>query len=44
MQLGYQKTLNVSYADKFLDEIQKRFRDQYKNDLTTGMRKRQFSI
>ncbi|CAF4293958.1 unnamed protein product, partial [Rotaria magnacalcarata] len=32
--LGYQKTLNISYADKFLNEIQKRFRDQYKDDLT----------
>ncbi|CAF4357436.1 unnamed protein product, partial [Adineta steineri] len=31
--LGYHKTLNISYADKFLDEIQKRFRDQYKEDL-----------
>jgi hypothetical protein len=24
------------YADKFLDEIQKRFRDQYKEDFTIG--------
>jgi type I site-specific restriction-modification system R (restriction) subunit len=34
--LGYQKTLNISYADKFLNEIQKRFRDQYKKDLMKG--------
>ncbi len=30
--------MNISYADKFLDEIQKRFRDQYKDDLTIGMK------
>ncbi|CAF1199613.1 unnamed protein product [Adineta steineri] len=40
--LGYQKTLNISYADKFLDEIQKRFRDQYKEDLTRGGFSRSF--
>ncbi|CAF1398767.1 unnamed protein product [Adineta steineri] len=40
--LGYQKTLNISYADKFLDEIQKRFRDQYKGDLTIGGFSRSF--
>lgn len=32
-QLGFRKSLNISYADKFLDEIQKRFRDEYKTDL-----------
>ena len=35
-QLGYQKSLNISYADKFLNEIQKRFRDQYKDDLKSS--------
>ncbi|CAM2706582.1 unnamed protein product [Rotaria socialis] len=40
--LGYQKTLNISYADKFLNEIQKRFRDQYKGDLTIGGFNRSF--
>ncbi|CAF2029243.1 unnamed protein product [Rotaria magnacalcarata] len=40
--LGYQKTLNISYADKFLNEIQKRFRDQYKDDLTIGGFNRSF--
>ncbi|CAF0792066.1 unnamed protein product [Adineta steineri] len=40
--LGYHKTLNISYADKFLDEIQKRFRNQYKEDLTRGGFSRSF--
>ncbi|CAF5007743.1 unnamed protein product, partial [Rotaria sp. Silwood1] len=40
--LGYQKTLNISYADKFLNEIQKRFRDLYKDDLTIGSVNRSF--
>jgi signal recognition particle receptor subunit alpha len=40
--VGYQKSLNISYADKFLDEIQKRFRDQYKDDLTIGGFNRSF--
>ncbi|CAF1471970.1 unnamed protein product, partial [Adineta steineri] len=40
--LGYHETLNISYADKFLDEIQKRFRDQYKEDLTRGGFSRSF--
>ncbi|CAF2754714.1 unnamed protein product [Rotaria sp. Silwood2] len=40
--LGYQKTLNISYADKFLNEIQKRFRDLYKDDLTIGGFNRSF--
>ncbi|CAF0907871.1 unnamed protein product [Didymodactylos carnosus] len=40
--LGYQKTLCLSYADKFLDEIQKRFRDQYKEDLIIGGFSRSF--
>ncbi|CAF1143521.1 unnamed protein product [Adineta ricciae] len=42
--LGYQKTLNISYADKFLDEIQKRFRDLYKDDLRTGNFTRAFAF
>jgi len=40
--LGYQKLLGISYADKFLDEIQKRFRDKYKQDLTAGGFNRSF--
>ncbi|UJR31042.1 hypothetical protein I4U23_018552 [Adineta vaga] len=40
--VGYQKSLNISYADKFLDEIQKRFRDLYKDDLRNGKFSRAF--
>lgn len=29
----YQKILQLSYVDKFLDEIRLRFRDAYKNQL-----------
>lgn len=32
--MGFQKILNISYADKFLNEIQKRFRDEFRNDLS----------
>ena len=31
--MGYQKTLTLSYVDKFLSDIQLEFRDRYKTDL-----------
>ena len=31
--VAYQKILQLSYVDKFLDEIKLRFRDAYKNEL-----------
>lgn len=31
--LGYQTTIKISYADQFLDSIQRLFRDKYKNQL-----------
>jgi len=34
--VGYQKILQLSYVDKFLTDIQKEFRERYKNDLLHG--------
>lgn len=31
--IAFQKILQLSYVDKFLDDIQLEFRDKYKNDL-----------
>lgn len=35
--VGYQNFLKVSYIDKLLNEIMIRFRDQYKNELESGL-------
>jgi signal recognition particle receptor subunit alpha len=34
--VAYQKILQLSYVDKFLDDVQKEFRDEYKNRLQQG--------
>ncbi|KRT86011.1 hypothetical protein AMK59_618, partial [Oryctes borbonicus] len=34
--VAYQKILQLSYVDKFLNDIHLEFRDKYKNDLTNG--------
>ena len=41
-QVAYQKILQLSYVDKFLNEIQMLFRDKYKDDLTAGNMSRNF--
>jgi len=35
--VGYQTNLKISYADQFLDEIQRRFRDKYENQLVPSL-------
>merc|ERR1711937_321842 len=35
--VGYQNFLQISYIDKLLNEIMIRFRDQYKNELESGL-------
>lgn len=34
--MAYQKILQLSYVDKFLNEIQLKFRDAFKNELQLG--------
>lgn len=34
--VAYQKILQLSYVDKFLNDIQLEFRDKYKNELADG--------
>lgn len=34
--VAYQKILQLSYVDKFLNDIHLEFRDKYKNELTDG--------
>ncbi|XP_050677680.1 signal recognition particle receptor subunit alpha homolog [Leptidea sinapis] len=34
--VAYQKILQLSYVDKFLNDVHLEFRDKYKNDLQTG--------
>lgn len=34
--IAYQKILQLSYVDKFLNDIHLEFRDKYKNDLSNG--------
>lgn len=34
--VAYQKILQLSYVDKFLDDVHLEFRDRYKNDLSAG--------
>lgn len=36
LQVAYQKILQLSYIDKFLNDIQLEFRNKYKDDLTHG--------
>lgn len=33
VQVGFQKILTLTYVDKFIDDIQRHFRDRYKNEL-----------
>lgn len=42
-QVAYQKILQLSYIDKFLNEIQMEFRNKYKDDLQVGKISRNFS-
>lgn len=32
-QVGFQNILTLTYVDKFIDDVQLRFRDRYKNEL-----------
>ena len=32
-QVGFQKILTLTYVDKFIDDVQLKFRDRYKNEL-----------
>lgn len=34
--VAYQKILQLSYVDKFLNDIHLEFRDKYKNELNSG--------
>lgn len=34
--VAYQKILQLSYVDKFLDDVHLQFRDKYKDDLQNG--------
>lgn len=36
-QVAFQKTLQLSYVDKLLNDIQLEFRDKYKDDLEAGV-------
>nr|XP_022899959.1 signal recognition particle receptor subunit alpha homolog [Onthophagus taurus] len=40
----YQKILQLSYVDKFLNDIHLEFRDKYKNDLSDGKYFREFNF
>lgn len=31
--MGFQKILTLTYVDKFINDVQLRFRDRYKNEL-----------
>lgn len=42
--VAYQKILQLSYVDKFLNDIHLEFRDKYKNDLTNSSHFRQFDF
>lgn len=33
LQVGFQNILTLTYVDKFIDDVQLRFRDRYKNEL-----------
>lgn len=42
--VAYQKILQLSYVDKFLNDIHLEFRDKYKNDLSDGRYFQQFDF
>lgn len=42
-QVAYQKILQLSYIDKFLNDIQIEFRNKYKDDLQVGNIARNFN-
>lgn len=42
--VAYQKILQLSYVDKFLNDIHLEFRDKYKNDLSDGRFFQQFDF
>ncbi|KAF5282191.1 hypothetical protein FQR65_LT02888 [Abscondita terminalis] len=42
--VAYQKILQLSYVDKFLNDIHLEFRDKYKNDLTNSSHFQQFDF
>ncbi len=42
-QVAYQKILQLSYIDKFLNDIQMEFRNKYKDDLQQGKIARDFT-
>lgn len=42
--VAYQKILQLSYVDKFLNDIHLEFRDKYKNDLSDGKYFREFDF
>lgn len=44
LQVAYQKILQLSYVDKFLNDIQLEFRDKYKDDLSHGNLSRNFDF
>lgn len=31
--MGFQKILTLTYVDKFINDVQRHFRDRYKNEL-----------
>ena len=43
-QVAYQKILQLSYIDKFLNDIQLQFRNKYKDDLKLGKISRNFDF
>ena len=43
-QVAYQKILQLSYVDKFLNDIQMEFRNKYKDDLQMGKISRNFDF
>ena len=44
LQVAYQKILQLSYMDKFLSDIECKFRNKYKDDLRQGMISRNFDF
>lgn len=42
--VAYQKILQLSYVDKFLNDIHLEFRDKYKNDLADGRYLKEFNF
>lgn len=42
--MAYQKILQLSYVDKFLNDVHLEFRDKYKNDLADGRHFQEFDF